>query len=266
MRRSTRVRRIHLAALLSGLLIATGLLGACGDRVAPAGVAPTVAPAFSHQPQPVTTTAGYAGPIAPTPTPLSPMAPVEAASDQRELPLFDDRLVQGWSLEQSYWTRYAVAASDLVRSGRYAIRATPERGYGALFFSVERGARQRYPRESIVGVRFWVNGGAYAIGPSDLIVAVVGSNALPYYQADDTSARPSQRIADDRPAFAEQRLYTLGPEQGIPANTWAEVVVWLADGAPETAYTYVTGVYIKNDELFVKPYYVDDVRLVLADR
>lgn len=266
MQGASRARARHALAMLMGMLLAMGLLGACGDRGAPAGVAPTVAPMFSHEPQPVATTGSYAGQIAPTPTPLSTMARVETASDRSDPPIFDDRLAQGWSLEQSYWTRYAVTANDLVRSGRYAIRVTPERGYGSLFFSVAPGARQRYPRESILGVRLWVNGGAYAIGPSDLIVAVVGSNALPYYRADDTSARPSQRVADDRPAFAEQRLYALGPEQGIPANTWAEVVVWLADLAPEPAYAYVTGVYIKNDDRFVMPYYVDDVSLILADR
>lgn len=253
-----------LVVLMSISVLGTG----CSARATPtADARPTVAPVFSRgmaAGEPGRTSA--VGQMVPTPTLLGRPDVNNQGQNHRAIAIFDDTLSSDWSLDQSLWMRYNLTASGVVKSGRYAIQALPTRGYSSLFFTVRPDARRRYEERSLLGVRFWVNGGPYAIGPEDLIVTVMGSNAFPYFRPDDTSVRAAGRITDGGTIFDEQRLYFLGFREGIPANTWAEVIVWFEERVLDPEYVYLTGLYIKNDEFFVKPFYVDGVSLILADQ
>ena len=47
-------------------------------------------------------------------------------------------------------------------------------------------------------------------------------------------------------------------------DTWVELVVWLDDLPYDPDYTYVTGLYLKNDKVFQQTVYVDRVALLIA--
>lgn len=241
------------------------LLGAgCGEGAGPQSAVPTVAPAFrSETPQSLPTSVSAAQ-FVPTPPSLGAAVSGQKDAGFTEIPIYDDQLNSDWSLDQSSLMRYDTQSDRLTQSGRVAIEAEPRSGYASLFFTVRQEARRRYSADQILGVRFWVNGGPNAIGPEDLIVTVMGSNVFPYWRDDDTSVEAAGRITDGGTIFDEQRIFFLGFKNGIPANTWAEVIVWLDERVLDPEYTYFTGLYIKNDEFFVKPLYIDDVGLLVA--
>lgn len=245
------------------LLICVALpLAGCGGRPATQSAAPTVAPVFRPESNDIRPTTGPIQPAGP-PTPSDAVLASRIGDNVEAIPIFDEQLDSDWSLDESLLMRIDTASNRYIQSGRVAIEASPRTGYSSLFFTVRADARRRYNADEILGVRFWINGGSNAIGPEDLIVTVLGSNAFPYWRADDTSVEAAGRITDGGTIFDEQRIYFLGFENGIPANTWAEVIIWLDERILDPEYTYFTGLYLKNDEFFVKPFFVDDVALLI---
>jgi len=231
---------------------------------------PTIAPYFrletttpwptrTHPPLPTsgpTRTPAPESAVADTPSP-SP-AGTEAAA-YLEAAIYDDELAPGWSLEYSQGMDYDLADSSHVYSGTVSVAVTPAQEYGSLFFSVGADAAKAYPYERVLGARFWLNSGALEIAPADLAVTIVGSNAYAYYTPDDDSVDLN---ADS--FFSETRLYYLDVNRSIPPETWVEIVVWLDELPFDPNYTYITGVYLKNDEGFTQTFYVDDVALLLT--
>ncbi len=126
-----------------------------------------------------------------------------------------------------------------------------------------------YSRNEILGVSFWLSGGANAVDPGDLAITVVGSNAYPYWVAGDTSVQqaagiPDSAITDEFPLFSETRLYFLDIKRTIPPDMWVEVVLWLDEREFDPDYRYITGIYIKNDDpAFLPTFYVDRMSLLL---
>jgi hypothetical protein len=53
---------------------------------------------------------------------------------------------------------------------------TPTDDFGQFFLAVRKEALEIYPRDRILGVSFWLNGGASPIATSDLAVGAAGEN------------------------------------------------------------------------------------------
>jgi hypothetical protein len=231
---------------------------------------PTIAPVFRDSPTKIPGPSLIATVEAqPSPTSLASTAPAvaatpaSAAAQLDTIVVYDDALNADWSVEQSDKMRYDLASKAYVHSGARAISITPAGDFGRFFLTVRRDARKTYPRDQILGIGLWLNGGANTIATSDLAVTVVGSNQYSYWVADDTSVKIDTPITADSPLFSETRLYFLHINRAIPPNTWVEVIVWLDDLIHDPYYTNVTGLYIKNDKGFVHPFYVDDVQLLV---
>jgi hypothetical protein len=190
-------------------------------------------------------------------------APTRATNQAAAINLYGDTLNVDWSAERSGKVKYDLASTAFVHSGKNAIMVTPTDDFGRFFLTVRKNAQKIYPRDRILGISFWLNGGDNTIGTSDLAVTVTGSNQYIYWTADDTSVKINVAVTADSPLFSETRLYYLHINRSIPPNTWVEVVVWLDDLRYDPIYTYVTGMYIKNDEGFFGPYYIDDVQLLV---
>jgi hypothetical protein len=191
--------------------------------------------------------------------------PTRIADQVAAISLFDDTLNSDWSTERSGKVNYDTASTTFVHGGEKAIMVTPTADFGQFFLTVRKGAQKIYPRERILGISFWLNGGKNSIATSDLAVTVTGSNQYTYWVADDSSVKVDTPVTAEAPLFPETRLYFLHINRTIPPNTWVEVVLWLDDQVYEPEYTYITGMYFKNDKEILTTYYIDDIQL-LVDR
>lgn len=247
----------------AGLLLGLALAG-CGSLntaqpTLPPQPTPSVAPLFNDTPaRPPTATAVSTTPIPevavtnPTPQP-SPTIEVIA--------LYDEKLDPGWSLENSQAMHYNQVSTG-AQSGQLALAAQPTTKFGQLFFTVTKQAKRAYERKRVLGVRFWLSG-ERTIATSDLAITIVGSNQYTYWNPADTSVHINTEVTPDAPLFSETRLYDLGFNRTIPPKTWVQVVVWLDNLIYDPEYAYVTGIYIKNDELFTDTFYLDHMELLL---
>jgi hypothetical protein len=248
------------------LVCTSAVLAACGtpaqaDQNVAALPTPTVAGLF----HPVTPTS-----VAPIGTQTEPTHPVPTAvpaatatpQPLKELPIYDEQLRKNWSLANSDGMTFALDEAHVVSSGKVAAKITPTKDFGMLFFTVRKQSNEEYLRKQVLGVKFWLNSGPNGIRTSDLAVTVVGSNDFPYWVNDDTSVKVTGRVTQDLPLFSETRLYFLGINRDIEPNTWVEVDLWLDDNQYDPDYTYVTGIYIKNDKGFRGPFYIDRVSLI----
>jgi hypothetical protein len=190
-------------------------------------------------------------------------APTHTADQVAAISLYDDAVNADWSAERSSKVNYDVASPAFVHGGKKAIMVTPTGDFGQFFLTVRKGAQKIYPRDRILGISFWLNGGENSIATSDLAVTVTGSNQYTYWVADDTSVKVDTPVTADTPLFPETRLYYLHINRTIPPNMWTEVILWLDDQVYDPDYTYVTGMYIKNDKDILTTYYVDDVQLLV---
>ncbi|WP_129631018.1 hypothetical protein [Candidatus Oscillochloris fontis] len=179
------------------------------------------------------------------------------------VPVYGDSLSADWSLEQSFQTEIDLLNRAYVQNGRYSIKAKSLYTTGTLYFTLKPTAKQMFLRSRVQGVRFYLSGGPLAINNDALTVAVVGSNAKPYWVDNDTSVQFDGRVTDNEPIFSETRLSFLGINTAIPAKKSVEVTVWLDSLLYDPTYKYVTGFYLKTDRASVPTFYVDQVSLLL---
>jgi hypothetical protein len=201
----------------------------------------------------------------PAPTvPAASMTQTAVPSDANlvAIPIYDDRLREGWSLEPSFRMVYDVQHDSFVNRGSYAIEAQAEDPFASLYFTIQEDSGQVFLRDRVLGLRFLLSGGESEIGNQQLAVSVVGSDAQPYWLADDNSVAPSPNTTIDAPLFSETRLAFLSINV-VPVGEWVEVVVWLDELIYDPYYTYVTGFYLKTDEL--PRFYIDQVELIVLD-
>jgi len=191
----------------------------------------------------------------------------QPTQDERiaEIIIYDDQLAANWTAEQRYWVDYDLAATDYVYTGSTAIAITPSQRASKFFLAVESPPEAAYSRNEIIGVSFWLSGGANLVENDDLVVTVVGSNDYTYWVPDDTSVSEllENDPRDDLPLFSETRLYFLDINRPIPPDTWVEVIVWLDELIFDPPYNYVTGISLKNDEDFLQTYYIDRISFLL---
>lgn len=246
---------------LAGLVLALAL-GGCGSRTAapvtPIRPAPTLAAAFRPRELPAepVSTAALALPGNAAATPVPSPTPAERLV---AVPIYHDSLDRNWSLEQSRGMAVTADAGDTVYAGRASIALTPTVDFGQLFFTVRPDAPARYPRATTLGLSLWLYSGDDYVGVDDLALTVVGSNANPYWTANDGSVKQDKQIF-----FSETRLRYLGVNHDIPPQTWVELIVWLDELPYDPEYRYITGVYLKNDAGFRRTLRVDQVHLLMA--
>lgn len=215
---------------------------------------PTAAPLVSPTP-PITVAA--TGPPAATATPIA-----DRPNDGRlrELVIFDDELNPNWRLNESWGISLTLTQTAVVYSGTVAAAVTPQEEFAAIFFTVAPETEQTYLRDDVLGVSLWLNSGDASLSLDEMAIAIIGSNAHPYWDADDDSVE----LADGEQFFSETRLYYLGFNQAIPPNQWIEFVVWLDRLPYDPDYRYITGIYIKSGDLALDIYYLDRLTLLLA--
>lgn len=251
--------------------------GAATDTLDTSGATPTVAPLFLAQtPSAATPTPTVdqslmiERPPTPQPSNRTTTATVQhAAPTYPEVVIYDDHLNTNWSIEQSTKTEVNLAETNLRfqpldtqqerSSGAATIAVSPQADYGTIFFTVRPESGASYKRQAVLGVSLWLNSGSAGIATDALAIAVLGSNAFPYWTPDDQSVFP-----DKSGSFSETRLYFLKINRTIPPNTWLNLVVWLNDLQYDPVYEYVTGFYLKNDADFHSTYYLDQVALLMA--
>jgi hypothetical protein len=251
------------------LIMTLGIvLTSCGTRQLPevrgegTQPAPTLAPVFRP---------GSGLALVPTPERSEPMSAVIAGQPSAErqeqfveIVIYDEALHPDWSLEHSYGMRYDLGSSIYVHSGLRASTITPLVPGGDFLLTVKKEAATRYAREDIVGVSFWLNGGENYIDPGDLVSAVLGSNQYTYWIPDDPSVQLAGRVTQDNAhVFSPTRLYYLGINRPIPPGTWVEAINWLDERIFDPEYTYITGLYIRNDTDFLETIYVDKITLLI---
>lgn len=245
----------------------------CGQAQSTVGQPPrptaTIAPFFS----------GGERPIPPISVPTARPRPTSelglgsdnaSTSDQRdplnnlivEVTIFDEGLAQGWSSSESFGQIIDLESSRFASSGFTSLEAIPRVGFGSLALTVSEENRRLFPRSEIVGLRFDVSGGAGILTPADLIVKVLGSNRYPYFVANDNSVPRPPFLASDKPIFDEVGLGLLGMQRDLQPGEWAEIELWLND-YDQVDYRYITGLVFFNNQYFLRPFYVDNVRLLV---
>ncbi len=258
------------------LLVAVAAIAGCAQRPAAAIPTPrppaTIAPFFGDRTRPLPTL-DIPSP-APRPTTntdvLSSDASILQATAQRdsldsvidEVVFFDEGLDPSWTAEHSFDQRINLRSAAFASSGFTSLEAVPEVPFGGLMLTLTSRSRNLFPRADVLGVRFAVTGGSRALTPNNLIVKVLGSNRYPYFVENDSSVPRPPDLGPDRLLFPEVALDALGLRRDLEPGEWAEVELWL-DGYDQVDYNYVTGLVIFNDELFLDPFYIDNVRLLV---
>jgi hypothetical protein len=241
----------------------TPTLGALFVEVDPtrAGSTPdrSRAPTLSPLMQVITTTPIAMGTRAPTATTSArPIAPSVPRANIIELTVYDEELAPNWTLDNSKDVKFDLKHAGQIKNGKVALSATPQTEFAMLMFAVRADAQENFPRERVWGVSLWLTGGENEIGPEDFALTVIGSNDFKHWVADDQSVK-----VDQKTFFSETRLYYLGITRAVPRNTWVELIVQLGKLPYDPDYKFVTGIYLKNDKTFVKPYFVDRVNLLM---
>ncbi len=211
---------------------------------------PTVALIFQEQlppqrPKPT------AYPTVPVPTP--DVEYIQAT----EIPVFTDSLSEGWALRASSGVDVDSEADKYVYEGDVSIAMTPNEDFGTMMFAVEPEA-EPIRRDELMGVSLWLNSGDDFLAMDEMSVTLIGSNEYTHWVPNDDSV-----IIDDNSFFSETRLYFLGLNRSIPAGEWVEVIVWLDNLPYDPDYTYLTGIYLKNDEDVRQTVYIDQVSLII---
>ncbi|MCJ7701418.1 MAG: hypothetical protein MUO62_07540 [Anaerolineales bacterium] len=216
-------------------------------------VTPTVADFFTKRASPTPH---------PTKTPSPTVLPSIAdfpINDAITLDIYTDTFNPNWRLIRTNDVTVHIRSRLITHEGRSSIEVTPRQDFSRINFIVSADSTEIYPRERVLGFRFWINPGDSTLLPSDLGVSILGSNADPFFVEGDNSVA---NVYD--PVFSETRLYFLGFNHSVPPYTWVEVIVWLDDLINDPIYDYVVGFYLKNDETYLQTFYIDDVRLILT--
>jgi hypothetical protein len=260
----------HIASF--GLLLVALIITGCGKQPdTPPQAAPTISSMFGVQPT-----------VMPVPTPASSsdnsailqpavnattiaQATITALGEDKlvVVPVYNDVLSAGWSVKNSFQTTIDLKSQDNIDQGRFAIKIQPQITTGILYFTLEKTATKYFARNKVQALRFYISGGTEPLDKDAITVAIVGSNAHPYWVDNDTSVQIDGRVTDNQPVFSETRLSFLGINRSIPPKTYIKVTVWLNDLIYDPLYTYVTGFYLKTDKASAPTFYIDDVSLLM---
>jgi len=194
----------------------------------------------------------------PSLTGQNPVASIRP-TDTITITVYDDSLNPNWIVRSSPGMQYQVDDTAVpAHSGNYALSLTPQEDFSDLRFQVRLDSIDRYPRSRVLKVSFWLSS-EEIIDLNDLAIAISGSDAFPYWVANDDSVDLQQFD----PTFDILGTYLLGLDQAIEPNTWTRVEVRLDDLEYDTDFDYVTGIHFKNNSSFDKTVYLDQVELIM---
>jgi len=148
--------------------------------------------------------------------------------------IYSDGFSPDWELIETKDVETNFEAKTFVHVGTQSIGITPLIGNSKTLIVVTEDAAKMYPRDKILGFRFWLNPANGYIKPSSLMVSVIGSNTYTYFVNGDNSVPNT-----NDPDFAETPLDSLGYNQLMPPETWVEVIVLLDDLVQDSDYEYV---------------------------
>lgn len=192
-----------------------------------------------------------------TPAPTSTITPAPTEVFNRIM-VYNEGLTEKWALKYGEQMRYSEKDKTVSHDGAYSFSLKPQADNGQILFAHRQTAKESYLHADTVGVSFWLYGDK-EIDPSDLVVSILGSNRFPFWFQGDQSVE-----SDQEPIFPETPVNYLENNQTIPAQTWVQVVIKLADLPDDPDYEYVTGIQIKNDAGFRDQVYIDQVELLMA--
>jgi len=249
-------------------------LAACAPATAqlttePAGPTPTTHPFFEpgtpivafptvdqlpFTPAPTLT---FTPPISETVIPLSALLLTNT--------IFDEALSPNWAMEASPDLTFTLDDPMAIHSENTALTLIGQAG-DSLLFRLRANSSERYEREKVFAVSFWVYGGENGIETDDLLVQAFASDDVFYWVRNDTSA------ITDLNTFSGTLLYGLGLNRDIPPNTWGKIEVLLEalaydpnfDDSPVEIpeYFYFTGFSILYAEGFEGTIVVDEVSVL----
>lgn len=221
----------------------------------PVVVIPTALPRATAVLEP-SAVAGSAGPVRPA-DPLDQII--------EEVPIFDERLAAGWTDEFSFDHLVNLQSRVTASSGFTSLEAVPLEPFGGVVLALTPDSKALWPRSEVLGIRLDISGGRGSLAPYNILFKVLGSNQYSYYVENDTSVPRPDWLRADKPIFDEVGLDSLGLLRDLEVGEWAEVTLWL-DEYDQVEYRFVTGMIFFNDELFMRPYYVDNIRLLVRRR
>jgi hypothetical protein len=178
----------------------------------------------------------------------------------RYVMIYSDEFNPDWELAKTTDVNTNIGATTLFNEGTQSIAISPKIGLSRTSIVVREDALKKYPRDIILGFRFWINPANGYIKPSNLMINVIGSNAYSYYVEGDDSVKKS-----NDPEFSETPLDLLGNDQVMSPETWVEVVVLLDDLVYVPDFEYIVGFYIKYAEGFIQTLYIDDIQLIIKE-
>lgn len=196
-----------------------------------------------------------------------PTLPVQTSSV-----IYYDGMSSDWDIRSTgtFTTGYTGAAS----SGDRSILFEPALGERVLLFTLKQSAERSFPHDDTLAITFLLTSPDGDIGLQDVAVTVIGSNRYFYWVEGDHSvqnvASPNLpgRLRDDAISnayadhFPESAIEFLHVARAIPKDSWVPVTVYLPERIFAPDYRYVTGFYIKVDELFDRRILIDDVRVL----
>ncbi len=211
----------------------------------------------------------------PQPTTTPQPTPIPTRRTQRTAVIYYDGMSSDWDIRSTgvFTTGYTGSAA----SGDASIIFTPTLGARVLLFTVKESAERTYTHEDVLGITFQMTSPDGAIGVDDVAMTVIGSNRYPYWVEGDDSvqnvAGPNLpgRLRDDAISnayadhFPESAIQYLHVARAIPQNSWVPVTNYLPERIFAPEYRYVTGFYIKVDELLDRRILIDDVRVIEWD-
>ena len=219
-----------------------------------AGGAPSAEP--TH-PEPAATAAH---PIEkPTITPPGPAEsgfhPVEVAAAPALLarPIYDQTLTPGWSVETSNGAQVG-EQTTVTHGGKRAVHISPGQDYGTVTFTVRADVPTRFPRRDYVGARFWINPGDRDLAPDNLVLAIQGSDSLPYWSSVEADR--------NRLVVASGSLLQLGYERPLRSNTWTQIEVWFGRLDPPPTFNYITALSLTTGKGERQPIYLSELHLL----
>lgn len=206
----------------------------------------------------------------PTRTPIPTAIPTQPV--QTSSVIYYDGLSADWNIRSfgTYTTGYTAATA----SGDRSIMFDAELGGRVLLFTVNQSAERSYRHDDVLGITFMMTSPDGDIGLQDVAVTVIGSNRYFYWVEGDQSvqnvASPNLegRLRDDPISnayadhFPESAIEFLHVARAIPKDGWVPVTVYLPERIFAPEYRYVTGFYIKVDELFDRRILIDDIRVL----
>jgi hypothetical protein len=268
----------HINIVLAGTLAFFVLLVGCTlsseSGVSLDGLTPTTHPFFTERtlvsafpttdPSRLTTVPTLEPTAQPTIENIEPVIPIP--STVISLTLFDDSLSPFLELETSPDMTYIEEDDTAFHIGDSSLSLTGEDG-SFLSFQVLSSSQERFLRDRVLGLSFWLSSGEYELEVGQLLVEIYGSNDFSYWVEGDTSA------LIDLETFSGKLIYGLELNRSLAPETWVRIEILLDnlvydpnfDEEPieDIIYDYVTGFAIQFAQGFSGTIYLDNIQLLI---